>query len=244
MPYLDNHWLWAMRMLATWSALWKLHANLWNTMMISFQTMHFLYYYMIIWFAWKAPGRNDMGTKQKTTSWKRPAGDSSSVVCQKCLQKGHWTYECKNEAAYRSRPSRTKELLRPKQVCRLFLSQKQIYLCSSLSVKSWQAFIHILQKKSLLDANEVPKEFRSPTELYHLEREKKEHERMEKKRQRSRSTSSDSRSRSISRSYSSTTSSSSGTGSSSYTSGTSSSEYTSQSGSSEYTSRSHSSYSK
>lgn len=46
----------------------------------------------------------------------RSAGGTSSVVCQKCLQKGHWTYECKNEAAYRTRPSRTKELSRPDKV--------------------------------------------------------------------------------------------------------------------------------
>ena len=27
--------------------------------------------------------------------------------CQKCLKYGHWTYECKNTAAYLYRPSRT-----------------------------------------------------------------------------------------------------------------------------------------
>ena len=32
------------------------------------------------------------------------------VACQKCLQLGHWTYECKNERVYSSRPSRTQLL--------------------------------------------------------------------------------------------------------------------------------------
>ena len=29
-------------------------------------------------------------------------------------QKGHWTYECKNQPAYKARPSRTQQLLNPK----------------------------------------------------------------------------------------------------------------------------------
>ncbi|KAL5782169.1 hypothetical protein ACOSP7_007198 [Xanthoceras sorbifolium] len=34
--------------------------------------------------------------------------------CQKCFQTGHWTYECKNERVYMSRPSRTQQLKNPK----------------------------------------------------------------------------------------------------------------------------------
>ncbi|GFP85265.1 zinc finger cchc domain-containing protein 10 [Phtheirospermum japonicum] len=34
--------------------------------------------------------------------------------CQKCYQTGHWTYECKNERVYISRPSRTQQLKNPK----------------------------------------------------------------------------------------------------------------------------------
>ena len=30
------------------------------------------------------------------------------------LQVGHWTYECKNAAAYAARPTRTKQLTDPK----------------------------------------------------------------------------------------------------------------------------------
>lgn len=37
-----------------------------------------------------------------------------SQQCQKCLQPGHWTYECKNEKVYISRPSRTQQLKNPK----------------------------------------------------------------------------------------------------------------------------------
>lgn len=56
------------------------------------------------------------GKQQKRSPWTRQGGASSDVVCQKCLEKGHWTYQCKNEAAYRTRPSRTKELLRRTKV--------------------------------------------------------------------------------------------------------------------------------
>ncbi|CAB3381211.1 Hypothetical predicted protein [Cloeon dipterum] len=37
----------------------------------------------------------------------RPVSDPS---CQKCLQKGHWTYECKNKRKILERPSRTMQL--------------------------------------------------------------------------------------------------------------------------------------
>lgn len=39
---------------------------------------------------------------------------SGSSQCQKCFQIGHWTYECKNERVYISRPSRTQQLKNPK----------------------------------------------------------------------------------------------------------------------------------
>ncbi|KAI9007397.1 zinc knuckle-domain-containing protein [Gaertneriomyces semiglobifer] len=34
--------------------------------------------------------------------------------CQKCLGYGHWTYECKNNRQYVHRPSRTKQLGKPR----------------------------------------------------------------------------------------------------------------------------------
>ncbi|KAL2338963.1 hypothetical protein Fmac_013409 [Flemingia macrophylla] len=37
-----------------------------------------------------------------------------AAQCQKCFQSGHWTYECKNERVYISRPSRTQQLKNPK----------------------------------------------------------------------------------------------------------------------------------
>eukprot|EP01025_Chloroclados_australasicus_P008333 TRINITY_DN1291_c0_g2_i1.p1 TRINITY_DN1291_c0_g2~~TRINITY_DN1291_c0_g2_i1.p1 ORF type:complete len:334 (-),score=43.47 TRINITY_DN1291_c0_g2_i1:799-1800(-) len=40
--------------------------------------------------------------------------DATNQICQKCLKKGHWTYECKGERAYISRPSRTQQLKNPK----------------------------------------------------------------------------------------------------------------------------------
>lgn len=39
---------------------------------------------------------------------------STATQCQKCFQTGHWTYECKNERVYISRPSRTQQLKNPK----------------------------------------------------------------------------------------------------------------------------------
>lgn len=39
---------------------------------------------------------------------------ATSAQCQKCFQPGHWTYECKNERVYISRPSRSQVLNNPK----------------------------------------------------------------------------------------------------------------------------------
>jgi len=36
--------------------------------------------------------------------------DSSTVRCQKCLEMGHWTYECKGKRKHVDRPSRTDQL--------------------------------------------------------------------------------------------------------------------------------------
>ncbi|KAK9894191.1 hypothetical protein P389DRAFT_174214 [Cystobasidium minutum MCA 4210] len=41
--------------------------------------------------------------------------DASGVRCQKCLKLGHWSYDCKNQQVYKSRPSRTQQLLKPKK---------------------------------------------------------------------------------------------------------------------------------
>ncbi|KAL5710010.1 hypothetical protein ACHQM5_020625 [Ranunculus cassubicifolius] len=47
---------------------------------------------------------------------------SSSSQCQKCFQTGHWTYQCKNERVYISRPSRSQQLKNPKLKSRLSVS--------------------------------------------------------------------------------------------------------------------------
>ncbi|RRT74140.1 hypothetical protein B296_00024125 [Ensete ventricosum] len=49
--------------------------------------------------------------KDIRSSVSSPGGTSQ---CQKCYQVGHWTYECKNERVYISRPSRTQQLKNPK----------------------------------------------------------------------------------------------------------------------------------
>lgn len=46
----------------------------------------------------------------------------ASAQCQKCFQFGHWTYECKNERVYMSRPSRTQQLKNPKLKMKLTVS--------------------------------------------------------------------------------------------------------------------------
>ncbi|CAG8625454.1 1941_t:CDS:2, partial [Ambispora leptoticha] len=38
---------------------------------------------------------------------------SPKTQCQKCLEFGHWTYECKNNRTYKSRPTRTQQLTKP-----------------------------------------------------------------------------------------------------------------------------------
>lgn len=43
-----------------------------------------------------------------------PASATAGGQCQKCFQPGHWTYECKNERVYISRPSRTDQLKDPR----------------------------------------------------------------------------------------------------------------------------------
>ncbi|PSR92517.1 Zinc finger CCHC domain-containing protein [Actinidia chinensis var. chinensis] len=48
------------------------------------------------------------------------AGTTSQ--CQKCFQTGHWTYECKNERVYISRPSRTQQLKNPKLRMKMSIS--------------------------------------------------------------------------------------------------------------------------
>ncbi|WOL03266.1 zinc finger CCHC domain-containing protein 10-like [Canna indica] len=54
-----------------------------------------------------------LGERKDLKSSGSSAGSSISQ-CQKCYQAGHWTYECKNERVYISRPSRTQQLKNPK----------------------------------------------------------------------------------------------------------------------------------
>jgi hypothetical protein len=53
-----------------------------------------------------------LGTVKPKTSETSSVG--AYTQCQKCFQHGHWTYECKNERVYISRPSRTQQLKNPK----------------------------------------------------------------------------------------------------------------------------------
>ncbi|CAK8688457.1 unnamed protein product [Clavelina lepadiformis] len=52
-----------------------------------------------------------MSSRWMTILQQRQANLSKTeVTCQKCLQKGHWTYECKNERKYVHRTSRSHQL--------------------------------------------------------------------------------------------------------------------------------------
>ncbi|XP_073135380.1 uncharacterized protein [Henckelia pumila] len=61
-----------------------------------------------------------MSTEKQVRLGERKDSKSSVSItgavsqCQKCFQTGHWTYECKNERVYISRPSRTQQLKNPK----------------------------------------------------------------------------------------------------------------------------------
>ncbi|TEB30703.1 hypothetical protein FA13DRAFT_1630396 [Coprinellus micaceus] len=44
---------------------------------------------------------------------------TASTTCQKCLGKGHFTFECKGARPYISRPSRTQQLANPKLAAKL-----------------------------------------------------------------------------------------------------------------------------
>lgn len=54
-----------------------------------------------------------LGVKPKAAQTSSSSG-GAYTQCQKCFQPGHWTYECKNERVYISRPSRTQQLKNPK----------------------------------------------------------------------------------------------------------------------------------
>lgn len=54
-----------------------------------------------------------LGERKNTKSTSGSVGGVASQ-CQKCFQTGHWTYECKNERVYISRPSRSQQLKNPK----------------------------------------------------------------------------------------------------------------------------------
>lgn len=49
--------------------------------------------------------------------------DAGTYTCQKCLQKGHYTYECKGKRKYLYRPSRTK-MFKKKQKLDMIEAQK------------------------------------------------------------------------------------------------------------------------
>ncbi|PIA57894.1 hypothetical protein AQUCO_00500070v1 [Aquilegia coerulea] len=62
-----------------------------------------------------------LGVRKDQKASMSSAGGTSSQ-CQKCFQTGHWTYECKNERVYISRPSRTQQLKNPKPKMKLCVS--------------------------------------------------------------------------------------------------------------------------
>ena len=62
-----------------------------------------------------------LGERKDIKSTMSSVGGGASQ-CQKCFQTGHWTYECKNERVYMSRPSRTQQLKNPKSKMKVSIS--------------------------------------------------------------------------------------------------------------------------
>ncbi len=52
----------------------------------------------------------------------RLENESTNAQCQKCLEKGHWTYQCTRKRKYVERPSRTQLL--EKRIKKLQKSQE------------------------------------------------------------------------------------------------------------------------
>lgn len=53
--------------------------------------------------AWRA-------NMSRMLSRRGPTLDPSNYQCQRCLQRGHFSYQCKGERVYRARASRTQEV--------------------------------------------------------------------------------------------------------------------------------------
>lgn len=51
--------------------------------------------------------------REVTIRKKRDGANDGSVQCQNCLQRGHWTYQCKNSSVYNKRPSRSAVVQNP-----------------------------------------------------------------------------------------------------------------------------------
>ncbi|KAJ4888118.1 zinc knuckle (CCHC-type) family protein [Raphanus sativus] len=62
----------------------------------------------------KAVRLGERKDKSMSASSSAVVGGGGGSQCQKCFETGHWTYECKNERVYVSRPSRTQQLKDPK----------------------------------------------------------------------------------------------------------------------------------
>ncbi|KAJ3640860.1 hypothetical protein Zmor_027395 [Zophobas morio] len=54
---------------------------------------------------------NKFGIKRK------PVAPPQGVRCQKCLDYGHWSYECKGQRKYLHRSSRTQQLKKRMKLC-------------------------------------------------------------------------------------------------------------------------------
>ncbi|KAF1743118.1 hypothetical protein MXB_1777 [Myxobolus squamalis] len=48
------------------------------------------------------------------SQWAKTEEETKNARCQKCMQKGHWTYECTNPRKYLYRPTRT-QILKKKE---------------------------------------------------------------------------------------------------------------------------------
>ncbi|RUS21428.1 hypothetical protein BC937DRAFT_92708 [Endogone sp. FLAS-F59071] len=65
--------------------------------------------YKVYFFRLRTPNMYKSGPRYPNSTPKA----SSSTQCQRCLEYGHWTYECKKPRSYKARPTRTQQLSKP-----------------------------------------------------------------------------------------------------------------------------------
>lgn len=107
----------------------------------------------------------------RPTAGGRVSDSNANARCQKCLQTGHWTFDCTGARKYRTRPSRTALLINPQLRLPESLLEgvdpttEPIIVNSSVELVAYDAEVHSEDHDSAdvsqaeeSDANELPNE--------------------------------------------------------------------------------------